>query len=73
MSKKGFTYVMLINLAFLKCKKTHQSPKDLMNNGLLNFGVKFYHTLQNSWIWIFILQCVSLMCIKPWDIGWIMF
>jgi hypothetical protein len=41
---------MLINLAFLKCKKPHQSPKNLMNNGRLNLGVKFYHALQNSWI-----------------------
>ncbi len=29
--------------------------------------------LQNSWIWNFILQCVNFMCLKLWDIGWIMF
>ncbi len=60
---------MLIELAFEKCKKTHQNPKYSMRNGLLNLGDKFCHTLQNSWIWTFILQCVSLMCLKLWDIG----
>ncbi len=44
-----------------------------MSNELLNIGEKFYHTLQNSWIWIFILQCVSLMCLKLWDMESIMF
>ncbi len=38
---------MVITLAFLKCKTTHQNPKHLMNNGLLNLGNKFCHTLQN--------------------------
>jgi hypothetical protein len=60
---------MLIELAFEKCKKTHQNLKYSMRNGLLNLGDKFCHTLQNSWIWIFILQCVSFMCLKLWDIG----
>ncbi len=41
---------MQINLAFKKCKKTHQNLKYLMNNGLLNLNDKFCHTLQNSWI-----------------------
>ncbi len=40
-----------------------------MNNGLLNLDNKFCHALQNSWIWTFVLQCVSLMCLKLWDIG----
>jgi hypothetical protein len=50
---------MLIELAFKKCKNTHQNPKYLMSDGLLNLGNKFYHALQNSWIWTFILQCVK--------------
>jgi hypothetical protein len=41
---------MLRELAFSKCKKTHQNPKYLMNNGLLNLNDKFYDALQNSWI-----------------------
>jgi len=42
---------MLIELDFLKCKKTHQNPKYLMSNiGLLNLDDKFYNILQNSWI-----------------------
>ncbi len=44
-----------------------------MSDGLLNLGNKFYHTLQNSWIWTFILQCVNIMCLKLWDITWNMF
>jgi hypothetical protein len=44
-----------------------------MSNGFLNCGDKFCHAFQNSWIWIFILQCVSLMCLKLLDIGWIIF
>ncbi len=39
-----------------------------MSNGFLNLGDKFCHALQNSWIWTFILQCVSLMCLKLCDI-----
>jgi hypothetical protein len=53
-------------------QKTHQNPKYLMSNGLLNLDDKFYHTLQNSWIWTFILQWVNLMCLKLWNIEWIM-
>jgi len=59
---------MLIELAFLKCKKKNQNPTYLMNNGLLDLGDKFCHTLQNSWIWTFILQYVNLMYLKLWDI-----
>ncbi len=56
---------MKINLAFKKMeKKAHQNLQYLMNNGLLNLSDKFCHTLQNSWIWISILQCVNLMCLK---------
>ncbi len=51
---------MLIELAFKKGKKTYQS----LLNGLLNLGNKFCHNLQNAWIWIFILQCVSFMCLE---------
>jgi len=54
-------------------QRTHQNPKHSMSNGLLNIGNKFYHTLQNSWIWTFILQCVSFMRLKLWDIKLIMF
>ncbi len=39
-----------------------------MNNGLLDLGDKFCHTLQNSCIWTFILQYVNLMYLKLWDI-----
>jgi hypothetical protein len=46
----------------------HKNPKYLMNNELLNFGNRFDNALQNSWIWTFILQHVSLMCLKFWDI-----
>jgi hypothetical protein len=69
MSRKILTYVMLIELAFQKFKKTHQNPKYLTSNGLSNINDKFYHTLQNSWIWTFILQCVSLIYLENWDIG----
>ncbi len=34
---------MIIELAFLKCKKTHQYPKYLMSNGFLNLNNKFCH------------------------------
>ncbi len=44
-----------------------------MSDGLLNLSNKFYHILQNSWIWILILQCVDIMCLKLWDIKWNMF
>jgi hypothetical protein len=54
-------------------QKKHQNLKYLMNNGHLNLSDKFCHTLQNSWIWIFIVQCVNLMCLKFWDIRLIMF
>ncbi len=62
---------MLKELALKKCIKTHQNPYYLMSNGLLNLNDKFCKALalQNSWIWTFILQCVSLMCLKLWDIG----
>jgi hypothetical protein len=53
--KKVLTYVMLKELAFQKCKKTHQNPYYLMSNGLLNLDDKFCHALQNSWIWTCIL------------------
>ncbi len=46
---------MLIELAFLKCKNIHQNLKYLMSNEPLNLSNKFCHTLQNSWIWIFIV------------------
>ncbi len=59
---------MLRELAFFKCKKTHQNPKYLMSNDFLNLDNKLCHALQNSWIWTFILQCVNLMCLKLWDI-----
>jgi hypothetical protein len=54
---------MLIELAFQKCKR-NQNPTYLTSNGLLNLGGKFCHALQNSWIWIFILQFVGFMCLK---------
>ncbi len=38
----------------------------------MNFWPHFLSHLPNSWIWTFILQCVILMCLKFWDIGWIM-
>ncbi len=53
---------MPIKLAFEKCKRTHQNPKNLTNSGLLNLCNKFCKALQNSWIWTFILQCISFMC-----------
>jgi len=51
----------------------HQNPKYLMSNELLNLNNKLCHSLQNSWIWTFILQHVNLMCLTFWDIGGIMF
>ncbi len=59
---------MLIELTSKKCKKTHQNPKYLVSNGLFYLDNKFCHTLQDSWIWTFILQCVSLICLKLWDV-----
>jgi hypothetical protein len=39
----------------------------------LNFAHTFCHIYKIHEYGLFILQCVSLMCLKLWDIGWIMF
>ncbi len=46
----------------------------LINFKWIPIGIfKIQNQFQNSWIQTFILQCMSLMCLKLWDIRWIMF
>jgi hypothetical protein len=54
-------------------KKLNQNHGYPISNGLLNFAHTFCHTCKTHAYGIFILQCVNLMCLKLWDIGWIMF
>jgi hypothetical protein len=54
-------------------KKSNQNHGYPISNGLLNFAHTFCHTCKTHGYGIFILQCVNLMCLKLWDIGWIMF
>jgi hypothetical protein len=63
---------MIVFPVFLRYKNINKIKFiEIMEKRNFEFCPHFLSHLQNSLIWTFILQCV--MCLKLWDIGWIMF